>query len=163
MEKDYLKELGLLGLIARLKRISDTMLYSIRDLYKLKGFDIEPNWHIVFLQLKKYKTRTMTEISDSLKLSQPAVVKMINKMKEKGYIDVIADSTDNRKKQIQLSKKAKIKLPEFENVWQGGQATIGDLLFENKTFVRQLENIENLLDEKNFKDRVIEKIDTNQL
>jgi len=60
---DFLKELGHLGLIARLKRLSDSMLYSIRDLYKIKSVDIEPNWHLVFLTLKKHKMRTMTEIA----------------------------------------------------------------------------------------------------
>ncbi|MEQ9232394.1 MAG: MarR family transcriptional regulator [Cyclobacteriaceae bacterium] len=156
--EDYLKEIGEIGLIARLKRVSDNMLYSIRDLYKIKGFDIEPNWHLVLLQLKKYKTRTMTEISDSLGLSQPAVVKMINKMKKNGYIEIISDKVDSRKKQISLSEKAKEKLPELERVWKGGKATIEGLLLKNKTFVKQLENIENQLSEKSFKDRVLSNL-----
>ncbi len=127
MDKDYLKELEYLGLIARLKRLSDNMLYSIRDMYSLKGFEIEPNWHLVFLLLKKHKTRTMTEISDSLGISQPAVVKIINKMKKKGYLEVIVDDKDSRKKQLTLSKKAKKELPDFEKVWDCGQATIQEL------------------------------------
>ena len=76
MNNDFLKELGYLGLIARLKRLSDSMLYSIRDLYKLEDIDIEPNWHLVFLILKKHKTRTMTEIAESFHLSQAAIVKI---------------------------------------------------------------------------------------
>ncbi len=158
MKEDYLKELEHLGLIARLKRLSDNMLYSIRDIYKIKGFDIEPNWHIVFLLLKKYRSRTMTQISDSLGLSQPAIVKMINKMKESGYIEVVVDSVDNRKKQLMLSKKAKKELPTFEKVWSRGEATIAELLTKNKTFTSQLEDIEKQLEEKSFKDRVMSRL-----
>ncbi len=158
MDQDYLKELEHLGLIARLKRLSDNMLYSIRDMYKLKGFEIEPNWHLVFLILKKHKTSTMTQIADSLGLSQPAVVKMINKMKKNGYLEVVVDTNDSRKKLLRLSKKAKKQLPTFEKVWAGGQATIADLLEKNRTFTKQLDNIERQLEEKSFKDRVLEKL-----
>ncbi len=158
MKEDYLKELGHLGLIARLKRLSDSMLYSIRDLYKLKDFDIEPNWHLVFLILKKHERRTMTQISDSLGLSQPAVVKIINKMKKKGYVEAAGDARDNRKKQLQLSRKAIEELPAFEEVWKAGQATIEGLLKDNETFTSQLENLEDLIEYRNFRDRVLDKL-----
>ena len=92
MKNDFLKELGHLGLIARLKRSSDAILYSIREMYKSENLDIEPNWHLVFLILKKHETRTMTEIAEAFQLSQPAIVKIINKMKEKGYIDCKEDA-----------------------------------------------------------------------
>lgn len=155
VQSDFLKELGYLGLIARLKRLSDSMLYSIRDLYKLKGIDIEPNWHLVFLILKKHKRRTMTEIADAFNLSQPAIVKVIDKMKKKGYIDVIIDSNDNRKRQLQLSQKAIKDLPMFENIWAAGQESIKEMLEKDEMFLDLLEKIERHLENNNFKERVL--------
>lgn len=158
MRDDFLKELEHLGLIARLKRLSDSMLYSIRDLYKIKSIDIEPNWHLVFLVLKKHKTRTMTEIAESFKFSQPAVVKIINKMKKKGYIDIITDTNDNRKRQLQLSRKAINELPMFEKIWSAGQESIKEMLEENDAFLDQLEKFEQHLENKSFKERILDHL-----
>ncbi|MCZ6899724.1 MAG: MarR family transcriptional regulator [Bacteroidetes bacterium] len=154
MNNDFLKELGYLGLIARFKRLSDSMLYSIRDLYKLEDIDIEPNWHLVFLILKKYKTRTITEIAKSFHISQPAIVKIINKMEKKGYIDIIKDTHDNRKRQLQLSQKAISQLPKFEKIWQAGRQSIKEMLEGNQTFLDLLENFEQQIEDKSFKERV---------
>jgi DNA-binding MarR family transcriptional regulator len=161
MREDFLKELDHLGLIARLKRLSDTMLYSIRDIYKLKSIDIEPNWHLVFLVLKKHKKRTMTEIAGSFQLSQPAVVKIINKMKKKGYINFVTDTKDNRKRQLQLSQKAIKKLPVFEKIWNAGQESIKKMLDKNGDFLHLLEKLEQQLEQKNFKDRVLNHLKNN--
>ncbi|MDN5205484.1 MarR family transcriptional regulator [Fulvivirgaceae bacterium BMA10] len=155
MKDDFLKELEHLGLIARLKRLSDSMLQSIRDLYKLKGIDIEPNWHFVFLLLKKNKRSTMTEMAESFQLSQPAVVKIINKMKQKGYIDIVEDNSDNRKRQLQLSQKAIDQLPLFESIWSAGQQSIKEMLDEDEAFLDLLEKMEQHIRNKNFKDRVL--------
>lgn len=155
MKNDFLKELGYLGLIARLKRLSDSILYSIRDLYKLEDIDIEPNWHLVFLILKKHKTRTMSEIAESFHLSQPAIVKIINKMKKKGYIDIIQDTRDNRKRQLQLSQKAVSELPRFEKIWHAGQESIKEMLEGNQAFLDLLENFEQQIEHKGFKERVL--------
>ena len=158
MKNDFLKELGYLGLIARLKRLSDSILYSIRDLYKLENIDIEPNWHLVFLILKKHKTRTMSEIAESFHLSQPAIVKIINKMKKKGYIDIVKDTYDNRKRQLQLSQKAISELPRFEKIWHAGQESIKEILEANQAFLDLLGNFEQQIEQKGFKERVLKHL-----
>ncbi len=158
MKNDFLKELGYLGLISRLKRLSDSILYSIRDLYKLENIDIEPNWHLVFLILKKHKTRTMSEIAESFHLSQPAIVKIINKMKKKGYIDIVKDTYDNRKRQLQLSQKAISELPRFEKIWHAGQESIKEILEANQAFLDLLENFEQQIEQKGFKERVLKHL-----
>lgn len=156
--EDYLKELGHLGLIARLKRLSDSMLYSIRDVYKQKGFEIEPNWHFVFLALKKHETRTMTELSAAFGLSQPALVKIINKMKKRGYLDFVKDEKDNRKTQLRLSQKAKTELTQFEKVWNAGQESIARMMNQDQEFMSKLEDLEIQLTNQSFKERILERL-----
>jgi len=158
MKNDFLKELGYSGLTARLKRLSDSMLYSAKDFYKSENVNIEPNWHLVFLILKKHTKRTMTEIADAFHLSQPAVVKIINKMKAKGYIDVIKDIDDNRKQQLKLSQKAINELPQFENYWQAAHNSIEDALKDNDEFLVLLEKLEDKMDNKNLKERTLSQL-----
>lgn len=104
---DFLQQIGFAGLNSRIKRLSDELLYSTRDYYKNAGFDIEPNWHLIFLLLEKHKSLTNTEISQELRMSHPACVKIINKMKKKDYIDTKTDKNDSRKQLLELSDKAK--------------------------------------------------------
>ena len=155
MENDFLKDLGFLGVTARLKRLSDKLSYSIKELYSENLIDIEPSWHLVFLLLKKKKQSTMTEIAESLHLSQPAMTKMINRMSKKNYIEVIRDSNDKRKKILQLSSKAKRELPRFEVIWAAGENSIREILKANLAFLDSLAEFEEQIDSKSFKDRAL--------
>lgn len=158
MENDFLKELEYLGITARLKRISDSLSYNIRDLYETEGVDIEPGWHLVFLILQKHGTLTMTELADAFELSQPAVTKMIGRMKSKGYINIRPGSTDSRKKQLVLSEKALNELPRFQKVWDAGQRSVKEMLHGNNEFLRALEKFEQQLKYKPFKARALDHL-----
>ncbi len=43
MEQDFLKELEFLGVTARIKRLSDSLFYSIKGLYASENIDLEPS------------------------------------------------------------------------------------------------------------------------
>ena len=154
--QDFLSELGLLGVTARLKRMNDILSASIKDLYKENGIEIEPSWHLIFLILKKKESMTMIEIAEALQLSQPALTKMITRMKNKGYVEVQRDQADSRKKNISLSTKAIAELPRFEEVWNAGQKSVGDILRSNPQFFKCLELFETEVKDKSFKERAIE-------
>lgn len=157
MENDFLKELEYVGLIARFKRLSDSMLQSVRDLYDLKELDIEPNWHLVFLILKKHEQRTMTEMAEAFQMSLPGVHKMVRKMRKKGYLEITKDEHDSRKRQIQLSEKARDKLPMFEKIWAAGRDSLKEIIEE--TDIREkLKTVEQRLEHTNFKDRVLRNL-----
>ena len=158
MERDFLKELEFLGVTARLKRLSDNLSYSIKELYKQNEMDIEPSCHLVILILKQKGSSTMSEIAELLQLSQAAATKMLNKMTQKGYLDTVKDTKDSRKKMIQLSDKAKLELPKFERVWDAGQKSIRDILSSNTNFLKNLADFEQEVKLKNFQSRALEHL-----
>lgn len=158
MERDILKELEHLALTARLKRISDNMLYSAKDLYKTLDLDIDPNWHLIFMMFKKKDILTMTEIAEAFQISQTAVIKIIKKMKSKNYLINSKDPLDNRKQILQLSKKAKRELPMLEKVWEAGEKTIKDILHDNKEIFEQLNMIEEAINKASYKERTIKHL-----
>ncbi len=159
MENDFLRDLEFLGITARLKRLSDALSTSIRELYKDQELTIEPSWHLVFLFLRKNDNCSMGEIAKALQLSQPALTKMINRMESKGYIEVVRDANDNRKKFLMLSAKAEAEFPKFEKVWEAGQKAVMDILEANSEFIRNLEKLENQIRSKSFSDRAIGFLD----
>ncbi len=153
-EQDFLKQLGPLGLIARLKRLSDSMLYGIREVYQSKGYSIEPNWHFVFLYLKQKGSATLSEMSKAFGLSQPALVKIINKMKDRGYLVSALDDSDGRRRILKLSKNAYKDLEEFEKTWLAGSQSIEELLGPSDSLMTCLESFETQLAEKSFAERI---------
>lgn len=122
------------------------------------GADIEPNWHLVFLLLKEYQSLTITDLSERLQLSHPAVVKIIRNMKQKGYIDTETDKIDSRKQILTLSDKAQKALPKFEKYWEACVQTMNELVEDNPDFLKNLEKIENKVKESSYKERTLRNL-----
>lgn len=152
---DYLVELNYLGVPARVKRLSESLFYGIREFYKEVNIDIEPGWHLVFLILKEEKEMSMLELSQSLDISKPAITKMIKKMERMEYIVISADSSDSRKKMVKLSEKSRKRLPEFERVWAAGQLSVQALLAGNEYFFEALEKFEQANVDLSFKELAV--------
>jgi DNA-binding MarR family transcriptional regulator len=152
VEKDFLRELEFLGVTARLKRLSDGLTASIKELYREAGVDIEPSWHLVLLFLEE-RSATLTEIAEALHLSQPAMTKMINRMVARGYLDVVRDVDDSRKKNIRLSARARERLPLFKEIWAAGQAAVREILGSDRAFLHHLERFESRVGERSLADR----------
>ena len=157
MDEDFLRELGTLGFVTRLKRISDAMLHDGRSMYKQLGYDIEPNWYVIFRLLEKYDELTVTEIADKIGFAHPSVIAIVNKMLKSGYVAEKKSPTDNRKRILTLTPKAKENLPEFERIWDAGTAGFKRML-ENSDAFAFLETLEDKIGEQGFKSRTLAEL-----
>lgn len=152
--RDFLAELEFTGFTSRIKRLSDDILYSTRDYYKSVDLDIEPNWHLIFLLLEE-KSRTLTEISEELRISHPACVKIVNKMKTLEYIKSRPDEEDSRKQILELTEKSRAKLPVFHQHWNACIETIHEITVDCSNILEELAKIEHRLAEGNYKIRTL--------
>ena len=148
MKEDFLKELSFVGFTARMKRISDSLMYDARKIYDDLDIGIEPNWHLIFLLLKKENQLTVTEISQKLGFSHPAIIKIIKKMKEKGFVESLTDPNDFRKQRLQLSEKSIKVLPHFEAEWQKIELIIEGIV--DLDFLQKLAKVEDALNTKSL-------------
>ena len=155
---DFLLSLGVEGLTSRLKRLSDNLLYSTRDLYSSVGLDIEPNWNLLFRLLEIHGEMTVTEISEKIQFSHPAVIKIVNKMKQSGYLESRVDQEDKRKQLIRLTSEAKLKMLELESYWDKGTQVVAELIQNCPNFLEDLTEIEKQFNQKNYKNRVLDKL-----
>src|ERR1044071_7763645 len=119
---DFLRELGTISFVTRLKRVSDAMLHDGRRVYKHLGHDIEPNWFVIFKLLEKYGELTVTEIAEKIGFAHPSVIAIVNKMVRKGYLTETKSTSDSRKRILSLTAQAKKMMPQFERVWNAGTA-----------------------------------------
>ena len=138
--KDFIDYLKYYGLTARIKRLSDNLNTEARKIYHYLGYDIEPNWHLIFLLLKKEEELSVTEIANRLKLSHPAIVKIIKRMKELDYVVSFQDKNDSRKHLLSLSSKSKEKLPQFEIEWKKIQDIVKE--YANDDFLDNIQYFE---------------------
>jgi DNA-binding MarR family transcriptional regulator len=147
---DFIDEISFYGLSARIKRLSDTLHREAREINSYLGFDIEPNWHLIFLSLKN-ESLTVTEIAKQLQFSHPAVIKIINKMKAKGYIESVLDENDSRKNILSLTTKSLKLLPEFEKGWKNIQSILEECSEEN--FIENIKYFESSFKKESLVER----------
>jgi len=155
MNNDFIRELAFKGFTARVKRLSDQLLYDARKLYEEINIGIEPNWHLVFLLLKKEKELTVTEIAQQLGFSHPAIIKIIKKMKEQGFVQSTLDTKDNRRQPIQLTDKGINNLPALEEKWEVIQDVVTELI--GNEFLENFNDLETALKERNLYQRCLDK------
>jgi len=155
-EKDFLQELAAFGFTARIKRISDALMYDAKKVYEFADLEIEPNWHLIFLLLQKEGQLSVTEISRKLGFSHPAIIKITKKMKLKEYLESATDSNDSRKQLLSLSEKSKNILPAFEEKWKKIEEVMEE--FVDGEFLARLAEIEQKLDDKSLFERCKQKL-----
>lgn len=159
MEQDFVKELGLLSFVTRLKRLSDVMIHDGRRLYKELGLDIEPNWFVIFKLLQKYEELTVTEIADKIGFAHTSVISIVNKMIKANYLEEKKSASDNRKRILLLTPKAKDKLPEFEKIWEAGVSGMKKMV-SNVDVATFLETIEERVAAKGFRHRTLSELNS---
>lgn len=149
--KDFINEIQYYGLTARVKRLSDNLYHEARKIYQYLGYEIEPNWHLIILLLKKHETLSVTEIAKHLGLSHPAIIKITKKMKELDYIISLSDKHDSRKSLLALSEKCKTKLPTFDLVWSQIQNIVQECVEDD--FLNHILFFEEKLSKKSLSER----------
>lgn len=158
MEGDFLSELGLNAIVTRLKRVSDAMLHDGKRMYKQLEMDIEPNWFTVFKLLKVRGPQSVTEIADAIGLSHPSVISIINKMVASGYLKELKSKEDSRKRVLELTPKAKRKLPVFETVWDAGTASVKRMMHDCD-LLGTIDLLESRIAERGFCDRTFDELE----
>lgn len=114
---DFIKEQQYLGLVTRLKRLSDQLEQEQRKIYREHGFDLEPHWHLFLLLLEKEEELSVMEFAEHLNISHPAAVNNLKRMQDRGIVVARPDQLDRRKKFYRLSEKTVATLPQYHQVW----------------------------------------------
>lgn len=157
-KQDFLRDLGFISFVTRLKRLSDAMIHDGRKVYKELGMDIEPNWYVIFKLLEKKGEMTVTEIADEIGFAHPSVITIVNKMLKKGYLESNQCSVDSRRRLLALSDKAREKMPEFQKVWDAGITGVKRMLADTDA-LDFLNSLEEKVSEKGFKERTLKSLE----
>ncbi|MFO8128838.1 MAG: helix-turn-helix domain-containing GNAT family N-acetyltransferase [Bacteroidales bacterium] len=159
----FIQELGPVAFGNRMKNISDDVMKDIQKIFKELNMEFEPRWFTIFqLLLKKKGEMQITQISEALDLTHPAVIQVVNKLHEKKLVDARTDNLDRRKRMVKLSAKGKDLALRISPVWEDLRRTAYELidemgvdLIEVITRMEDAFNRESLY--KRMKKRIIER------
>jgi DNA-binding MarR family transcriptional regulator len=158
-------ELEELALATRLKRLSERLSHDVSRIYKESNLDFEAKWYLVLELLSREKKMGITEISDSLEISHPAVVQFVDQLLANGLIKATLDDKDARRRLISLTPAGKQMHKQIGPILAVIKEENRKWLAEaSANLLNVLNELEKSLDErsmfKRIKVRLIEQADT---
>lgn len=114
---DKLLEFRELGFGSRMKRLSETLMRDVKQVYKSLYLDFDPTLFPVFKTISDEKIISTGEIAEYLQITQPAVTQFINALAKRELININTDKIDKRKKNISLSEKGEALVVKLEPIW----------------------------------------------
>ena len=152
---DLVNELGELALATRLKRLSERLSQDVSKIYSESDVDFEAKYYLILELLHRQKLLGITEISESLQLSHPAVVQFVDQLLNRKLIKVSQDKKDARRRLVSLSTGGKKLLQQIAPV-------LKVIKEENRKWINEasydvleiLSELENALDKKSMYQRV---------
>ena len=161
---DLIKQLGLLALASRLKRLSDRLMRDGSRIYEEQGLNFEPRWFTVFYLLSRKSPLAVTKVARELRVSHPAVNQVATAMEKAGLLVSQKDKSDERKRLLSLSPSGEALLTKLKPLWNDFKLSAGELIEESGVdLLEVLDRIENSLDDIEMYDRIKKKIRKRQL
>jgi len=155
VERDIIEELGSLALATRLKNLSERLARDVSQIYKQSAFEFEPRWFALVYALKDGEELSVTELSNMLKQTHPAVNQVANVLVEKKLVDERKDEGDQRKRLLKLSKKGEKLVKQMSDLWQKIKEANDQLLKDTGgDLLNNLDKVESALDQESMFDRI---------
>ena len=160
---NLIKQLEELAFGTRLKLLTERILQDGAKVYRAQNIDFEPRWFTIFYLLHKQSPLGITEISQMLGISQPAVSQVAEAMVKKGLVKIIKEKKDTRKKLLALSAKGESLIPVLKPLWESFEEATKELFTSigfDMIFI--IDKMERALDNKDLYTRISEKIKAKQ-
>ena len=157
----FYESLGFLVFGSRLRRLSETFLADINEVYKAHHLTFDASWFPVFYILSRKQTVSIRDISDELGVSHSAVSQLISSLQQKGLIKSTADASDARKKVVAFTAKGARLQEKIAPIWDALDTAMQDLTASgkhSKTILKAIAEIETALAEKSIFNRVEQKL-----
>lgn len=155
----FYEETGILILGTRLKRLSERFLSEVGKIYEKLEIDFEAAWFPVFFLIHKKKALSITDISEKLNISQPAVSQLISLLLKKGYVQIIVDSNDKRRKIVSFSPEGLALLAQLIPIWETLEQSMLEIFEEEEVhIVESFNQLESKLNRISFGDSVLNKL-----
>ena len=160
MSKDFLDELAELALGSRLKRLSDRLMTEANNTYQAFGHSVQPRWFVLLALLYRKGSVAVVEAADLLGISQPAVSQFSRDLEARGWVAIVADTNDGRKRLLELTEVGRAQVETLQPMWRAVDRAAKQLCEEaGGNFYQSLQRIEQALKQKTLLARALEQVD----
>lgn len=114
----FVNSLGLLALGSRMRALSDR-LYAIADeVYRDRGIEVQGRWFPLLRLLLDRGPQTVGEVAEGIGQTHSSVSQLADKLVRDGWVQVVADQDDKRRRRLALTAKAEAALREARPAWR---------------------------------------------
>ncbi len=114
----FLADLGLLALGSRLRAISD-QLYALADeVYSLRGLPLQGRWFPLLRLLHDQGPQSVGDIAAQIGQTHSAVSQLADKLVASGWLAVVDDPADRRRRRLGLTTQAGDALRQVRPAWK---------------------------------------------
>ena len=157
MTDDILKDLGVIALSSRLKRLAERMQGDAANVMRALGYPTHPSQFPLLAAIDRYGPLTVNQAVKMLGVSQPAVTRILNSLVKLELLATQFDETDKRQKIITLTDEGKktvaaMKRDLWRQVGGGAKSLLEDM---EPDFLDQISKIEAKLDETSLEERAL--------
>ncbi len=128
MTADIVRDLGLLTLGSRLKRIGENLQVNTQRIMQEHGVTIQVTHYPYLAALDRDGALTIGEIAEAVGISQPGATRAIGQLAEAGLVDISVSDDDQRRRQVSLTAQGQeVMIFAREKVWPDVEAAVTDL------------------------------------
>ncbi len=157
---DFIKELGYLAIATRMKRLTDRFMRGAIEVYQSFNIDFEPRWFALFYLLhSRGEPLSISEISQSLKMSHPAVIQISQMLVKKDLIESYQDEGDRRIRRLGLTERGREMASALQPIWNDFEIATARM-FESAgvDMLDVVQKIEGELNRSSVSERIISQV-----
>jgi GNAT superfamily N-acetyltransferase len=132
MKPDVFDELGEVAVGSRLKRLGDAMVSEAAAVYREYGFPFEARWYPLCALLMRVDSIGVTEASQRLGISQPAVSTFAKQLSKAGLCNIEIGSDDARKRNLSITAAGKSAMLDMQAMWNDVNEAVVELCVEEE-------------------------------
>ncbi len=156
---DLIRELGEMALASRLRAFSDLLMQEASELYGELGIEFEARWFGIVQALLHQPRRGITELSQDLGLSHPAIRKTADQLIKRGLVRESRDTRDERRRLLSLTPKGRRMAKRLAPVWAAFRDASRETLSEaGVDLLGDLARVEEVVSDRSVAARVREKL-----
>jgi DNA-binding MarR family transcriptional regulator/ribosomal protein S18 acetylase RimI-like enzyme len=115
---DYINQLGLVALGSRMRAVSDRLYATADEVYRLTGLEIQGRWLPLLRILHDRGPLTVGEVAEAVGQTHSGVSQLADKLVEQGWLQVVADPADKRRRRLSLTERAQAQLRAAKPLWR---------------------------------------------
>ena len=159
MENETLPDLNLFSFGNLLKKLGESVQREITEVCKNRDLSFDPKLFPVLYFLQKFEKSTVQKLADNLQITHPAVIQILNKLKELNLIETSSGLQDKRQTYSKLTKEGKELLNNWQELYSDIESVNKEIIEESGYDIfNMINSINNLLKQKDYKQRLNEKV-----